>query len=55
MKLEYKLKDSNDVISTIIEVSERPDISILVDGVAVLFLCGLDIESINITELIKDL
>ena len=53
MKLEYKLKESGHIMTSTIEVNERPEISISVDGSVIFSVCGLDIESINITELLK--
>jgi len=48
MKIEYKIKGDDKVYTTEIAVNKSPRINITVDGITMLLLDNIDIESINI-------
>ena len=46
MILKYKVKDKEDIYSINLEVRDKPDVKIEVDGETILLVEGLSIESV---------
>jgi hypothetical protein len=54
MKIEYKIKGSNDICSAEVDCRSMPSINVVVDGVTVLTFENVDIESVMLSDFVNN-
>ena len=54
MKIEYKIKGSNDICSAEVDCRSMPSINVAIDGVTVFTVENVDIESVKLSDFMNN-